>query len=524
MTKHVWILLLLAAALVAVRAAAQTDAPPSAEERIAEFKKFYNRDNVKVRRAAVEDFKGVDTLEAAQLLVACFKDSDHELRETAQDALGMIRDKKAVEWILDRARMASDTELRGRLVLALGEMRHPQILPTLTGVIRHREAFLRRNAVLALGKQGDPRAVGVLIEALDNESEDLVRQALFEALGNLGDPKASPAIEKQLGAGHWSVRVAAIEALGKLRTESAVGALIAQMQKEEGRLLTDIRAALEDLTGEIRFREDRALWKEWWDKYHAQFRVPSRAHLEELKRKQEAAAVAYGAAPQKYHTIETWSQNMVFCIDASGSMGDKIVLAPGAEAEFFKKYKSRIKLDIVKQELIDLVAGLRPFVSFRIITFASRVTPWSDGMWPANPGNKARAIKKLDSLTALGGSTSGGGAKPGRSSASGSLAAGRTNTYGALMTALQIPETGRDPQGRLVRTLADTLFFLSDGMPTIGETTDPAEILRRVTRLNETRKIVIHTIGFDKANRVFMMDLARMNSGRYVLIGGEEER
>jgi len=91
------------------------------------------------------------------------------------------------------------------------------------------------------------------------------------------------------------------------------------------------------------------------------------------------------------------------------------------------------------------------------------------------------------------------------------------------MTALKMPKAGRDKAGRLVRTKADTLFFLSDGMPTIGETTDPSEILNRVRRFNASRKIVIHTIGFDKANRAFMMDLATHNGGQYVLIGAEEK-
>jgi len=517
----------LAAAPPAVRAQDEDQTKRTPEARIAEFKRFYARPREKVRRAAVEDFKGVDNLEAAQLLVACFKDKDDEVREIAQEALGMIRDKKAVEWLVRQARLTNNGELKARFALAFAGMSHPSIRPTLQGLLRHRDAFIRKNAVIALGKQGDRDAIGPMVEALENEKEDAVRQVLFEALGEIGDPQASPAIEKLLGEGHWSVRVAAIEALAKLRTKSGVGALIQQMQKEKGRLLTDIRHALEELTGEMAYRENKKAWKEWWDKYEKIFRVPDKAYLEELRRKQRAAVAAYGMAPRKYHNIETWSQNMVFCIDISGSMGDKIVLAPGTEQAFHKRYESRIKIEIVKQELIDLVADLKPYVNFKIITFASRVKPWSKNMWRATPGNKAKAIKKLDSLQVLGQNASGGGGRGGGMGgggrASGSLSAGRTNTYGALMTALNMPKAGRDKGGRLVRTKADTMFFLSDGMPTIGETTDPTEILKRVRRFNASRKIVIHTIGFDKANRAFMMDLAKHNGGQYVLIGAEEK-
>jgi len=497
------------------------DHEQSTEARIAEFKKFYDRSNVKVRRAAVEDFKGVDNLEAAQLLVDCFKDRDSEVREIAQEALGMIRDKKAVDWLVRQARLSNDDELKARLALAFSGMRHRSIFPTLSRMIRHRNPYVRRNAVIALGRQDDRRAIEPLVDVLEKEKVGAVRQALFEALGNLGDKRASPAIEEHLGEGHWSVRAAAIEALGALRTKSGVAALITQMQKEDGRLLTDIRHALEAITGETRFREKKRAWKQWWDKWGSRFKVPSKAYLDELKRKQAAAVAAYAHAPQRYHTIETWSRNMVFCIDISGSMGNKMVLAPGTEEAFFKKYDSRVKIEIVKQELIDLVADLEPNVNFKIITFASRVRPWSRGMRRATPGNRARAIKKLDSLTAVGSGDSASGRRGRRGG--GSLAAGRTNTYGALMAALRMPRAGRDKGGRLVRTKADTMFFLSDGMPTIGETTDPTEILKRVRRFNRTRKIVIHTIGFDKANRAFMMDLAKHNGGKYVLIGAEQQ-
>ena len=504
--------------------------------RTAEFKKFYCRyvnrpEKVKVRRAAIEDFKGVDTLEAAQLLLTCFKDKDNEVKEIAQEALGMIRDKKAVEWLVRTARLGGDSSLKARLALAFSEMRHSSIMPTLISMSRNRDSGIRCNAIISLGKQRDSKAVEPLVEALEAEKEDLVQQALFEALGNIGDKKASPAVEKHLGKGHWSVRVAAIAALSKFRTESAVGALIVQMQKEKGRLLTDIRKALEELTGETRFRENRKQWKEWWDKYKDRFRVPSKAYIDEQKRKQAAAAAAFAAFnddPQKYQNIETWSQNMVFCIDVSGSMNDKIVLAPGTEEAFYKKYKSRVKIEIVKQELIDLVAGLKPYVNFKIITFASRVKPWSKTMWKATSGNRAKAIKKLDSLTITGsGSTGSGGGRAGgmgggRPGGGSNLQSGRTNTFGALFAALKMPKAGQDKKGRIVKTKADTLFFLSDGMPTIGETTDPMEFLKRVRRFNATRKIVIHTICFDKANRAFMMSLATQNNGSYVLIGADE--
>lgn len=495
---------------------AQSDDKPTVEQRVADFKRFYKRKNVNVRRAAVEDFKGADSLEAVKLILGCFKDKDGEVRAIAQEALNLIRDKRAVDHMLRIAQLGSDSKLRARCATALSHTNAKAVVPTLVNLLRHKDPAIRRAASLGLARRGDPKGVEPMIAALRAEKSDAVLQAMYEAVGDLGDARASDAIEASLDKGHWAVRVSAIAALAKLRTKSGVGALIKQMQKEDGRLLTDIRKALEELTGETRFREDKKGWLEWWTKYESTFKVPSKEYLDNLRQKQAAAAAAYSQAPRKYHNIETWSENMVFCIDVSGSMGDKVVVPPGKEEAFRERYGSRVKIDIVKKELIDLIAGLKPNVNFKIITFASKVKPWSKNMLRASPGNKAKAIKKLDSLAVKGGGS--GGVSRSGSKAS-DQSAGRTNTYGSLQLALKIPETGRDKEGRLVRTRADTMFFLSDGLPTIGEVTDPGEIRRRVARFNGTRKIIIHTIGFDKSNREFMVGLAQDSGGQYVLIG-----
>jgi HEAT repeat protein len=48
---------------------------------------------------------------------------------------------------------------------------------------------MHRSIAVALAKIGDPRAVGVLIDALKSESQS-VREAAAEALGEMGDPQA----------------------------------------------------------------------------------------------------------------------------------------------------------------------------------------------------------------------------------------------------------------------------------------------------------------------------------------------
>ena len=66
----------------------------------------------------------------------------------------------------------------------------------------------------------------------------------------------------------------------------------------------------------------------------------------------------------------------------------------------------------------------------------------------------------------------------------------------------------------------DTVFFLSDGMPTVGTWIDVEDILREVRDGNALRKVAIHTIAIGKFDKVFMKRLAEENGGVFVDLGG----
>jgi len=62
--------------------------------------------------------------------------------------------------------------------------------------------------------------------------------------------------------------------------------------------------------------------------------------------------------------------------------------------------------------------------------------------------------------------------------------------------------------GDLHQVEADTVFFLSDGRPTIGDYVDPDDILREIKSLNDLRRVVIHTIAIGEFQKDFMQKLA----------------
>jgi len=65
----------------------------------------------------------------------------------------------------------------------------------------------------------------------------------------------------------------------------------------------------------------------------------------------------------------------------------------------------------------------------------------------------------------------------------------------------------------------DTVFFLSDGRPSVGKLVDTNEIRKEVRRHNEVFRIVIHTIAIGEFQKEFLQQLAEENGGVFVDMG-----
>jgi hypothetical protein len=97
---------------------------------------------------------------------------------------------------------------------ALEQIGDPQATPALIQALRDEEMWVRRAAAQALEQIGPP-AVPALIQALQDK-EWWVRWTAAEALGQIGDPQATPALIQALRDEDVHVRQAAAEALLEL--------------------------------------------------------------------------------------------------------------------------------------------------------------------------------------------------------------------------------------------------------------------------------------------------------------------
>jgi HEAT repeat protein len=134
------------------------------------------------KQEAIKILGDLRAVEAVPLIVASGLRSDHfGLQSTAAWALGQIGDRRAVEPLLEILRSfyaAAATDIKDRFADDNSKVARK---------IRQKSealANVRRNAVWALGRIGDPAATPVLRQAL-NDPNSLVREAAAEALAEL---------------------------------------------------------------------------------------------------------------------------------------------------------------------------------------------------------------------------------------------------------------------------------------------------------------------------------------------------
>lgn len=128
----------------------------------------------------------------------------------------------------------------------LDERAQDSFVDKLLGALNHpipaRAAFAAR----VLGQQREARAVEPLLHALEIDDEGEVQEAAVRALGEIGDARAVPALDRILNDSRALVfvRVAAAEALGKIGTPESAAALRTAARAESHAVARAAREAL----------------------------------------------------------------------------------------------------------------------------------------------------------------------------------------------------------------------------------------------------------------------------------------
>lgn len=497
--------------------------PANDDGLVAEFRRYYGKDRTPgERREAVLTLREADSRAAVEALLAALQDDDYLVRRAAVDVLSGYRAEECAAWLVENVlqsrKLSKDGQLVAATAEALGGMQHLLAFHPLVELLGSRDLLVRLGGTVGLGRLGSARAVEPLSRLL-GDKEPAVAIAAVDALAAIGDgPAAEPAVLQALGHAHKPVRLAALSAVVSLRLKAGVRPLIDMADGDpDPRVREDALDSLQALT--LRdFGDDPAAWRAWWDRNEARFELPDLQKIAEARAKLQREGGRY-AKPVSFQQIETKSENILFVIDVSQSMeepfGDLDRLTRTG-----RQYASTKRLEIVKEELIATIGSLSDATNFNIIAFATDVELWKKNAVRANVLNRNAAAEWVGKLSPKG---SGGVTFRSRSGLPSSSAnEGATNTHLALMTAFgeQLDSRGSNAFVTKVVDPIDTIFFLTDGEPTVGKTVDMHEIRQEVRRVNAYRGVQLHVIYVGAFGGKDFQKLAEENNGVFVSIGG----
>ena len=498
---------------------------PQDAETLKDFKKYFRRVKETFERVEyVHALEDIDDPGVAKLLLPVLTDKDPQV---ATAALIVIRQLPSEQSRLPLFEVAEKGRPTGALPLVLraaGEGGWEEFVPLIRPHLEHSDHEVRLWAATSLGQLQDVESLDALGLLVQEDPHPLVRVAAVDALGAAGvghEVVAGPPLVAALDDEALEVQTAACLALARVRTKEAIEPLIRIMETGEGRILEHPYPTLIEIT-DLEFNDSPQMWRRWWDREKDRYEIPTAAEIATRRQARAAANAQYrpSRAEASFLGVDTPSRRVVFVVDVSGSMEEMITNREAFRERGFTRFE---KLEIVKEELLRSIEGLESYVQFNVISFASQVHPWRKGLVSANALNRRSASDFVRKLKPIGGSVAQARAQAGLKG-SANVEDGRTNTYAALLAGMGIdPEKPPAPttgSANTIRSEVDTVFFLSDGRPSVGELSDPDDIADAITDLNRFRRITLHTIAIGEFQKDFMMELARDNGGVFVDLGG----
>ena len=213
-----------------------------------------------VRQAAAEALVEIGQ-PAVEPLVAALHDRDKDVRRAAAEAMQKLAvpvDDGTLAWYavalenwtwavhlgaaavepLISALQDSDEGVRQAAAEALGQIGDARAVEPLVAALKDSDEGVRQAAAEGLGQIGDARAVEPLIAALGDSNRDM-RRAAAGALGQIGDARAVEPLVAALKESESYLRRAAAEGLGKIGDARAVEPLVAALKDSD----EDVRQA-----------------------------------------------------------------------------------------------------------------------------------------------------------------------------------------------------------------------------------------------------------------------------------------
>jgi len=419
---------------------------------------------------------------------------DPRMVAAMERALPKLRAKEEIrDWVFTVGLKHRDLATRRFALRILEGLKGPKVPDALFEVVRSKDDFLRRAALLALAGSKDQRLRPVLIELL-GKGNDREQLDALEALEDYapGGPLLRALALKLAKEGRADVRVFAVATAARLRltellpevpalcrssdwrlrsatyfyaavvrSKDSIAPLIDALPREKGRLARELRLALNGLT---RLYFMRTIdWQRWWGRGEGE--LPPSSSGEDGEEE--------GRCKGRHEERLLWHP---------GRLRARCVLSRHQwEHGGTRWHRGRTRMDIARRALLKALGDARPGTFANVLFFDIEVHAYAKKLVELA---KSDHLKKLEGFIKA--------AKP----------LGGTNLHAAIFQAMADPKV-------------DTVFLLSDGDPSTGKILDPLELADAVLQANRSRRVVFHGIAVG-GESVLLKKLAEASGGQYV--------
>ncbi|HJM38659.1 MAG TPA: VWA domain-containing protein [Planctomycetota bacterium] len=343
---------------------------------------------------------------------------------------------------------------------------------TLNRLGKHADPAIRMTALVTLVQGNEnSKEVAKKLRKWERSRDPVQRQSAANAYGLLALDVCIPALEVLMQDSTFSVRHDAIMTLQQLRHPTALEALISGLDHRDEMTSGMIQKTLRSLTGEG-FGASKHMWKKWWGDHRAGFTFPTEKEVEYRLRNLEEISSG-GATSVAFFGLPVISNHVAFVIDTSSSMLNDF----SSTSHYGDTTGTR--LSTAKAQLLIALKGMPDGSRFNIFTFGAKGESWEESLVKLNSKTRASVKKYIERLTPTG--------------------------QTAMFDALELAFNDRE---------VDTIFLLSDGVPSGGKIDDPDLILNEIQRWNQTRRIPIHCVSIGGPTHL-LRKISRETSGEF---------
>lgn len=358
------------------------------------------------------------------------------MAEELLGTIGTLRTHDAIQAVIKQAQASFNLRYRARLIEAMGGIRTAS-------------------------------AVAGLVEILQKASREVETLAAVRALRAIGapTPEVVVALLAALSSEYRQIRVTAASALAEMECKDNTAAIIEALKGVLGQTASDLNDVLKKMTGVDKHANYEA-WKEWWTR--SREAVLAGIYKPDAQEKAGAAG-----STTTFYGVPVVSTAVAFVVDTSGSMWEPARYIPGKDDDgksLGVKLTGNLKINVAQYELKKVLLKMPVDSTVALIFFDGTVRVQAGGPVRLTEGKRKTLIDIVDGIRTPG---------------------GMTNLWGAVTKAQIFAGDAGVPS--LKKDGIDTIYALTDGVPTVG-VTEAGRFLKRYSFLNRYLQVRVHTL------------------------------